>query len=244
MRTASLVVVSLVLSAAIAADAAVLCARRRADGTFNSAVTIRETCTSKESALDPAALGLQGPPGPQGPEGPQGPAGPPGPDGAPGPEGAPGPSLASLNDIPCDTGSPERPDGRTVATTDAETGAMTVTCESASPNPQLIVGLVAGPEVCTHIIVPFCFLARFRVVEVDGNGAPVPGGFVCQLPTPNQSPFTVFCDTQRFAAGTTVRLRAVDGGDFTPVWAGCDAVNGDVCTVTMTEQRAVSVQPQ
>lgn len=49
------------------AHAAVLCARRRADGTLNSSVRIREGCRPSEAQLDPAALGLRGPQGPAGP---------------------------------------------------------------------------------------------------------------------------------------------------------------------------------
>jgi hypothetical protein len=64
------------------AEAVVLCAHPRSDGTFNTSVKIRETCKPAETQLDPVALGLQGPPGSQGPLGPIGPAGPPGPAGA------------------------------------------------------------------------------------------------------------------------------------------------------------------
>jgi len=64
-----------VLGMAMPSWAVVLCAKTRKDGTFNSTVRIRETCRKKETQLDPAALGLQGPPGQ---------------DGAPGENGAPG----------------------------------------------------------------------------------------------------------------------------------------------------------
>jgi len=89
------------------AHAAVLCAKTRADGTFNSSVKLREQCKSREVRLAPTSLGLegeQGPTGPQGavgPEGPQGlqgeqgfegPSGPLGPQGPEGPTGPPGPS--------------------------------------------------------------------------------------------------------------------------------------------------------
>jgi hypothetical protein len=66
------------LSISAVADAAVLCARRRKSGTFNSKVKIREVCRRKEAQLDLAALGLQGPPGQQGPNGDPGPQGTPG----------------------------------------------------------------------------------------------------------------------------------------------------------------------
>ena len=52
------------------ADAVVLCARPRSDGTFSTSVKIREVCTVREAPLDPFALGLTGPPGPAGPPGP------------------------------------------------------------------------------------------------------------------------------------------------------------------------------
>lgn len=48
------------------AQAAVLCARPRRDGTFNSSVRIREVCRPGEVQLNPTVLDLQGPPGPQG----------------------------------------------------------------------------------------------------------------------------------------------------------------------------------
>src|SRR5688572_14516779 len=51
------------------AEAAVLCARQKA-GTFNSTVKIRQACRASETAIDPASLGLQGPPGLQGEAGP------------------------------------------------------------------------------------------------------------------------------------------------------------------------------
>ncbi len=62
--------------AATAAHGAVLCARKRADGTYSSGVAIREACKRSESTLDPSALGLQGPKGDPGMAGPPGPAGP------------------------------------------------------------------------------------------------------------------------------------------------------------------------
>lgn len=61
------VVLVLLLGSALVADAAVLCARR------NGKLSVREQCKKKETAVDPSALGLQGPPGPPGPS--TGPAG-------------------------------------------------------------------------------------------------------------------------------------------------------------------------
>src|SRR5262249_18697410 len=46
------------LVAAHAARAAVLCAKPRNDGTFNSGVKIREACKPNEVQLDPAAVGF------------------------------------------------------------------------------------------------------------------------------------------------------------------------------------------
>jgi hypothetical protein len=48
------------------AEAAVLCARPKQDGTFSTSLKVREQCRSSETQLDPATLGLQGPPGPPG----------------------------------------------------------------------------------------------------------------------------------------------------------------------------------
>ena len=46
------------LAAAHSARAAVLCAKPRNDGTFNSGVKIREACKPNEVQLDPAAVGF------------------------------------------------------------------------------------------------------------------------------------------------------------------------------------------
>ena len=52
---------------ASSAEAVVLCAKPRADGTFNTSVKVRETCKTDETQLDAAAIGAQGPQGPVGP---------------------------------------------------------------------------------------------------------------------------------------------------------------------------------
>lgn len=75
-------------------DAVVLCARQK-DGTFNTAVKIREACKTHETQLDPGALGLQGPPGLDGVPGVQGPQGV---QGSQGVQGLPG-TPASVPDI-------------------------------------------------------------------------------------------------------------------------------------------------
>jgi len=54
------------LTASTVADAAVLCASKK------GAVFVRDACKKKERAIDPVALGLQGPPGLQGQQGPKG----------------------------------------------------------------------------------------------------------------------------------------------------------------------------
>lgn len=53
-----------VLSLAQFADAVVMCARPRRDGTYSTSIKLRETCRPNETLLSPAALGLQGPAGP------------------------------------------------------------------------------------------------------------------------------------------------------------------------------------
>src|SRR5262245_45012855 len=65
----------MLLPAACVADAVVLCAKARGDGTFNATVRIREACQPKGTQLEPAMLGLQGPQGPVGPIGPSAPGG-------------------------------------------------------------------------------------------------------------------------------------------------------------------------
>src|SRR5262245_20231322 len=63
----SLVALALVALTTRPAQAVVLCAKPRSDGTFNTSVRIREACKAGETQLDPGALGLQGPQGPTGP---------------------------------------------------------------------------------------------------------------------------------------------------------------------------------
>jgi hypothetical protein len=105
--TVAISISMLSLTFAIPADAVVLCAKSRTDGTFNSSVKIREACRSREVALDPAALGLvgeQGAVGPQGDpgnDGVDGATGQPGADGIDGAAGATGPA-GTVNVIDAD----------------------------------------------------------------------------------------------------------------------------------------------
>jgi hypothetical protein len=75
------------------APAAVLCVSP------HGLVRVREKCKRKETAADPATLGVQGPQGPTGPVGLPGTAGPAGPTGPLGPAGA-GVNLTCPNDPP------------------------------------------------------------------------------------------------------------------------------------------------
>lgn len=98
MRESSvwLITSCLLLGAATEAPALVLC--RTSDDTLK----VRDACRKGEKLIDPAALRLQGPPGPQGlqgprgfkgpvgADGPRGAVGPPGEAGPPGPRGLPG----------------------------------------------------------------------------------------------------------------------------------------------------------
>lgn len=73
MRTPTYGLVGLMVISAlgsVAADAAVLCATRK------GAVKLRETCRARETAVDAAAVGLQGPQGPPGAKGDRGEPGP------------------------------------------------------------------------------------------------------------------------------------------------------------------------
>jgi hypothetical protein len=72
------------------AEAVVLCARSRRDGTFNTTIKIREACRPTETQLDTLALGLEGEPGPPGQDGAEGAQGPKGDTGDAGPQGPPG----------------------------------------------------------------------------------------------------------------------------------------------------------
>jgi hypothetical protein len=66
MRLVSALLMATVLLWSTTSSALVLCARPRADGTYNSSIKVRNTCKGSETQLDPVALGLQGPPGPGG----------------------------------------------------------------------------------------------------------------------------------------------------------------------------------
>lgn len=66
----SIIVVTIFLAST--ADAVVLCAKPRSDGTYNTSVKIREACKDNETQLDAAQIGVQGEQGPEGPQGPQG----------------------------------------------------------------------------------------------------------------------------------------------------------------------------
>ena len=83
MRT--ILTAMLVLLLARSAEAVVLCAKPKSDGTYNTNVKLREVCKTGETQLDSTALGLQGP------QGEQGPAGSPGTDGKDGTQGPTGP---------------------------------------------------------------------------------------------------------------------------------------------------------
>jgi hypothetical protein len=153
--------------------------------------------------------------------------------GPPGPKGDPGPSLSSLAGIPCDSGTIDKPDSTTKVDVDAATGALTLTC--VSPNPDLSVK-IEGRIGCG---VFGC--EQFEVQQVDATGDPVSGGFQCGQSGP------LSCDTQRFAAGTTVHLQAVNSdliaAGVDPVWSFCDSVDatGTICTVTMSDDRFVDL---
>src|SRR5690242_5444191 len=77
MRTSTIMLAELaILLAAVPVRAEVLCAKK------NGIVVMRTACKTRETAIDPVAVGLKGP---QGDPGDQGDPGVPGPPGAPGP---------------------------------------------------------------------------------------------------------------------------------------------------------------
>ena len=86
MKRSVLTLAALLIVTAMPAmvEAAVLCANP------SGSIFVRTACKSGETALDPATLGLVGPPGPAGPRGEAGPAGPMGPIGATGSSGVSG----------------------------------------------------------------------------------------------------------------------------------------------------------
>jgi hypothetical protein len=145
-----------------------------------------------------------------------------------GEKGDPGASAKSLAGVPCDTGSIDRPDGETTVAVAPTTGVITLTCVSASTNPKLVVSLGS-------IVFGTSVLWYGGVSEVDANGLAVPQGFVCQ----RSNGAFLSCSTQRFAPGSTVRLRTgslepqpVAG--WSPGWTGCDSISADRLTCTLS----------
>jgi hypothetical protein len=184
--------------------------------------------------------GPEGPPGPTGPKGETGDPGPSGPQGATGPEGPkgdPGTALNSLVDVPCETGSVDKPDGRISVAVEPNQGLMTLTCKSSSTNPLFIVHLYAilGGSGARQYPVAY---------EVDADGNEVSGGFVCT----NAYPRLGLCGTQRYPAGTLVRFRVYVGAlaAYVPTWTGCDSVSADklTCTVTIPGDWEIRVSPE
>src|SRR5207244_11000708 len=89
--TLRLVTAGLLAGLCSPAGAMVLCTGRTGAGTLK----VRETCTSRETQVDPVELGLQGPPGDPGEPGPPGDPGPAGDSGPQGDAGPPGDPAAS-----------------------------------------------------------------------------------------------------------------------------------------------------
>jgi hypothetical protein len=186
------------------------------------------------SAGSQGVAGATGPAGAMGLTGPQGPRGDTGVQGPPGPQGDPGPALTSLDGVPCDTGTLDKPDGRIATSVDVGTGGMTLDCLSASSNPVLTAFLPLGPDGCA---IQFC--VRFAVQEVDASGTPVPNGFSC-----SPGGLSMGCKTQRFPLGAIVRLSTTsDIPGLAPSWGGCDSLSNNICTLTVTGDRTFSVTP-
>jgi len=194
------------------------------------------------SAGPQGVAGATGPAGTTGPAGAQGPPGDMGAQGPPGPQGDPGPALTSLDDVPCDTGSLDKPDGRIVTSVDVATGGMTLECLSASTNPVLTVRLWNGPPGC--VITPIYTCIHLDAQEVDASGTPVEDGFTCSfLGSLGFAPLFP-CSTQRFPSGAIVRLNPSDlPSGIGASWSGCDSVSGTTCTVTVTGDRTVDLVP-
>lgn len=203
-------------------------------------VASAEACGKAELAVSWRQQGEPGPTGPKGdpgdpggtgPAGSAGPAGPEGPPGPAGPQGEPGPPIESLVGIPCESGSPEQPNGRTriaVANSAGQVSGslfeVTLTCRSTNPEVFTVFG--AYSTTCQG-----CTPYR-RLDEVDAAGGFVADGFRCLPP-----PHAPTCLTQRFPVGAVVRVK-VEPGDvptsFQPEWMGCDSVSVDRLTCTFT----------
>jgi hypothetical protein len=87
-RTAGALLLAALLGAATTPDAAVLCASRK------GVVRLRDACRAKETPVDTAAVGIQGPKGDKGDTG------------DPGPAGAPGAGVATLAETAVAEGLP------------------------------------------------------------------------------------------------------------------------------------------
>lgn len=177
-----------------------------------------------------------------------GPPGPPGPKGDKGDKGDPGPALTSLDQVSCDTGSLDKPNGKVTLSVDSS-GVITLRCQSS--NPVLSVFLANGPQVTNCPITGICgsYYFRYSVQEVDAGGTPVSGGFACAA-NPDLSLIGQVCQTQRFASGATVRLAptadSLTAGQTlgeTPSWSGCSSVSGNVCTFQAAGGASVTVTP-
>jgi len=240
----------LVAGAVLAAGGTFAYAAATDSGTvFHGCVSTRNSDRGALRLIDPAtdsckktevavSWNEQGPPGDPGPAGPAGPQGPQGPKGDPG-------AAGSLAGAPCDTGDPNKPDGRVSVAVDSSSGAMSLTCVSASTNPTLTVALAHsadGARFCAPIIGCSGYI-RYGAQEVDAGGTAVAGGFSC-IPAPNLLELPYTCSTQRFPSGTTVRLAPANTiAGYDPSWSGCDSVTGSTCTLDLTADRVVTLTP-
>jgi hypothetical protein len=119
-----------------------------------------------------------------------------------------------------------------------------------SANPVLTVETLAGPPGAQSMGgIGFAFFTRYGAREVDAAGINVPNGFECR-PYLSLDAGPTNCETtQRFVPGAVVRLRAIIpvgpntsvNWPASPSWSGCDAISGDICTVTITGARTVTV---
>lgn len=122
-KLGALLVVSAILGLSTSADALVLCARKKANGSIQGVVKVREECKFREVELDPVELGLQGPagePGEQGPPGEDGSRGSRGSAGADGTDGTDGEGVC-LPNVPA---SPQFVDNGDGTVTDQHTCLM------------------------------------------------------------------------------------------------------------------------
>jgi hypothetical protein len=190
-----------------------------------------ETCTKKEQALAWNVAGLAGPegqrgeigaPGAPGSVGPQGPVGPAGPPGPAGPAG-----LVGLAGSPCSVG--EAQGIVEIAIEDSLEAPITFRCSTEAVTLTIVHegDLASIPSTCP----PFGLC--------DPDSLPATPKTVLVTP-PRDICWAAFGPCSfAYVQGTVVSVAAFSGA--LPEWSGCDLIESDVCKITITQDRTLTV---